>query len=75
MHRALKGSRLIFVDEGEGHGVYGSSGNKCAYAGVNAYLSTGTLPSADVTCKADPQQPAKASLLPTPPFPGLPNRF
>ncbi|MDQ1655612.1 MAG: hypothetical protein QOD41_695 [Cryptosporangiaceae bacterium] len=75
MHRALKGSRLVFVDEGEGHGVYSSAGNTCAYAAVNAYLSTGTLPATDVTCKADPAPQTKASLLPMDTFPGLPNRF
>jgi pimeloyl-ACP methyl ester carboxylesterase len=53
LHRALKGSRLIFVDEGEGHGVYKKSGNACAYNAVNDYLNSGALPAADITCTVD----------------------
>jgi pimeloyl-ACP methyl ester carboxylesterase len=54
LHRALRGSRLVFVAGGEGHGVYSKQGDKCAYAAVNAYLTTGRLPARDVTCRAAP---------------------
>ncbi|WP_235619301.1 alpha/beta hydrolase [Embleya scabrispora] len=52
MHRSLKGSRMITVDEGEGHGVYLFAGNRCADETTTAYLVTGRLPGADVTCRA-----------------------
>ncbi|MFF1374932.1 alpha/beta hydrolase [Streptomyces sp. NPDC058308] len=58
MHRALKGSRLVTVDEGEGHGVaYGMApgpANRCAQDTATAYLVTGVLPGKDVTCRAVP---------------------
>ncbi|MEU7162496.1 alpha/beta hydrolase [Streptomyces chrestomyceticus] len=52
MHRALKGSRMVYVVDGEGHGVYGSDPNSCADKAANAYLSTGRLPDKDVACRA-----------------------
>ncbi|MFI2211826.1 alpha/beta hydrolase [Streptomyces sp. NPDC020141] len=52
MHRAMKGSKLVTVDEGEGHGVYLYGKNACADKVANAYLNTGKLPAKDVTCKA-----------------------
>jgi pimeloyl-ACP methyl ester carboxylesterase len=73
MHRALKGSRLVFVDEGEGHGVYFKSGNACAYRAVSDYLDTGELPAKDVTCVADPE--SSRSLLPGATAPRLPGPF
>ncbi|MFD4628835.1 alpha/beta hydrolase [Streptomyces sp. NPDC058284] len=58
MHRALKGSRMVTVDEGEGHGVaYGMAPgptNRCAQDTATAYLVTGVLPGKDVTCRAVP---------------------
>ncbi|MEU0006832.1 alpha/beta hydrolase [Streptomyces sp. NPDC006314] len=51
MHRALKGSRMVYVAGGEGHGVYSDDPRSCANRTVNAYLSTGRLPARDVTCK------------------------
>ncbi|MFK4068231.1 alpha/beta hydrolase [Streptomyces sp. NPDC029674] len=58
MHRALKGSRLVTVDEGEGHGVaYGMAAgpvNRCAQDTATVYLVTGRLPAKDVTCRAAP---------------------
>jgi pimeloyl-ACP methyl ester carboxylesterase len=77
MHRALKGSRLVYVEEGEGHGVYGSGGNKCAYDAVNAYLITGSLPAKNVTCQATGQDgsSAKNSLKSAAPFPVVLDRF
>ena len=61
LHRALTGSRMVFVAEGEGHTVYHKDGNSCAYAAVNAYLSTGRLPARDVTCKAAAPEPGRAT--------------
>ncbi len=53
LHRALRGSRLLLVDEGEGHIAYGQ-GSSCADEVVNTYLTTGRLPARDVTCPAAP---------------------
>ncbi|AVV45520.1 alpha/beta hydrolase [Streptomyces sp. P3] len=53
MHRALRGSRLVMVQGGRDHGVYGIPGTPaCANNAVNTYLITGRLPSADITCRA-----------------------
>ena len=53
MHRALRGSRLVMVQGGRDHGVYGIPGTPaCATKAVNTYLVTGRLPSADITCRA-----------------------
>ncbi|MGV4981121.1 alpha/beta hydrolase [Streptomyces sp. NRAIS4] len=52
MHHALKGSRMVYVEGGEGHGVYSEDPRSCANRTVNAYLSTGKLPTRDVTCEA-----------------------
>ncbi|MFH8794393.1 alpha/beta hydrolase [Streptomyces sp. NPDC017941] len=57
MHRALKGSRMVTVDEGEGHGVvFGEVTNSCAADVAMGYLTTGTLPPRDVTCHATPDR-------------------
>ncbi|WP_225882165.1 alpha/beta hydrolase [Streptomyces aureocirculatus] len=57
MHRALKGSRMVTVDEGEGHGVvFGEVRNSCAENAAMGYLASGKLPSRDVTCHAAPGQ-------------------
>ncbi|MFH8986953.1 alpha/beta fold hydrolase [Streptomyces sp. NPDC017940] len=57
MHRALAGSRMVTVDEGEGHGVvFGEVRNSCAENVAMGYLSTGVLPARDVTCRAAPGQ-------------------
>ncbi|MEU9604982.1 alpha/beta fold hydrolase [Streptomyces sp. NPDC048057] len=50
----MKGARMVFVDEGEGHGVYGSGTSTCAEDLTNAYLLTGRLPAKDTTCTPDP---------------------
>ncbi|MEU5975902.1 alpha/beta fold hydrolase [Streptomyces sp. NPDC047315] len=50
----MKGARMVFVDEGEGHGVYGSGTSSCAEALTNTYLLTGRLPAKDTTCTPDP---------------------
>jgi pimeloyl-ACP methyl ester carboxylesterase len=72
LHRALRGSRLVFVDEGEGHGVYSQqreNGDACAAAVVDRYLSTGVLPSRDVTCRALPQTSKTRTAAPEFPWP------
>ncbi|MGQ4388493.1 alpha/beta hydrolase [Streptomyces sp. SAS_270] len=53
MHRALRGSRLVQVQGGRDHGVYGiPTTPACANNAVNTYLITGRLPSQDITCRA-----------------------
>ncbi|MGW1075241.1 alpha/beta hydrolase [Streptomyces sp. NPDC002537] len=53
MHRALRGSRMLTVAGGEGHGVlYAPGGNSCADKAATAYLTTGGLPAEDLTCRA-----------------------
>ncbi|MEV7726387.1 alpha/beta hydrolase [Streptomyces sp. NPDC087917] len=78
LHRALRGSRMVLAQGGEGHGVYLADGASCANAPVNAYLATGRLPSADVTCHTTPP-PASREAAPGPtiplPFPVAPPRF
>ncbi|WP_257623696.1 alpha/beta hydrolase, partial [Streptomyces griseus] len=54
LRRALKGSRLVTVDEGQGHGVYALGISACADDVATRYLTTGRLPARDVTCRADP---------------------
>ncbi|MFE0171287.1 alpha/beta hydrolase [Streptomyces sp. NPDC059002] len=55
MHRALKGSRMVTVDEGEGHGVvFSDTRNACAENAALGYLATGRLPDRDITCHATP---------------------
>ncbi|MER6722823.1 alpha/beta hydrolase [Streptomyces halstedii] len=49
MHRALRGSRMVTVAGGEGHGVYGAG--SCADEVANTYLTTGRLPARDLTCR------------------------
>lgn len=50
MHRALRASRMITLDGGRDHGVYLFRGSSCVDTAVNAYLDTGSLPAADLTC-------------------------
>ncbi|MFJ2769113.1 alpha/beta hydrolase [Streptomyces sp. NPDC087300] len=53
MHRALRGSRMLTVADGEGHGVlYAPDGNPCADKAATSYLITGRLPAKDLTCEA-----------------------
>ncbi|WP_411104783.1 alpha/beta hydrolase [Streptomyces sp. cmx-4-9] len=75
LHRSLKGSRMVLVAGGEGHGVYLNDPASCANAPVNAYLATGRLPAEDVTCQNPPGAgPSRESLTPRAPLPG-PGRF
>lgn len=75
MHHALKGSRMVYVRGGEGHGVYRGDPRACADRAVNAYLSTGRLPARDLTCTPPAGQGPGASrrTAPTPQHtPGAP---
>ncbi|MXM65711.1 alpha/beta fold hydrolase [Streptomyces sp. HUCO-GS316] len=74
MHHALKGSRMVYVKGGEGHGVYGDP-RSCADRTVNAYLSNGKLPAQDVTCNTSGRRSPGAAqpVIPTPQHtPGAP---
>ncbi|NUH35768.1 alpha/beta fold hydrolase [Streptomyces samsunensis] len=81
LHADLKGSKMLTVLGGEGHGVY-PSGNACADGGVEDYLTTGKLPAKDVTCEAtagsngDARENRKRDVLPGAPLPQRsPDRF
>ncbi len=81
LHAQLKGSKMVTVLGGEGHGVY-PSGNACTDGAVNRYLATGKLPAKDVTCRATAESNAQArqnrkpDVLPGSPVPErAPNRF
>jgi hypothetical protein len=50
MHRALAASRMITLQGARTHGVYLFRGSACVDDAVNAYLNTGALPSADLSC-------------------------
>jgi hypothetical protein len=51
MHAALTGSRMITLDGVRTHGVYLLYGNACVDGAVDAYLNTGVLPDADLSCQ------------------------
>ncbi|MGP3980809.1 alpha/beta hydrolase [Streptomyces sp. KR80] len=70
LHRTLSGSRMVTVDEGEGHGIYGTK--SCADKTATAYLTTGKLPAKDLTCRAPAGQAQDARRLPIPTPPGIP---
>lgn len=81
LHADLKGSKMVTVLGGEGHGVY-PNGNACTDGTVTGYLLTGKLPAKDVTCKATADSNAEArknqqpDVLPGSPLPErAPNRF
>ncbi|MEU2711486.1 alpha/beta hydrolase [Streptomyces sp. NPDC007205] len=77
MHRALKGSRMVYVKGGEGHGVYATDPRSCADRTVNAYLSNGRLPARDVTCKPSGRESAGVTsrIAPAPPHTPRSPRF
>nr|WP_308401688.1 alpha/beta hydrolase [Streptomyces roseoverticillatus] len=52
MHRALRGSRMLTAEGGEGHGALGLDPDSCADKNATAYLTTGKLPAEDLTCRA-----------------------
>ncbi|MCX4728655.1 alpha/beta hydrolase [Streptomyces sp. NBC_01306] len=81
MHADLKGSKMVTVLGGEGHGVY-PNGNACTDDAVADYLRTGKLPAKDVTCEAtagsvpEGRKKQKRDLLPGSPLPErAPDRF
>ncbi|MFJ6573345.1 alpha/beta hydrolase [Streptomyces sp. NPDC091292] len=81
LHADLKGSKMVTVLGGEGHGVY-PSGNACTDGAVNRYLLTGKLPAKDLTCRATAASNAEArknqnrDALPGSPLPDrAPDRF
>ncbi|MCB5906997.1 alpha/beta hydrolase [Streptomyces pinistramenti] len=81
LHADLKGSKMVTVLGGEGHGVY-PNGNACTDGTVTGYLLTGKLPAKDVTCEATADSNAKArknqkrEVLPGSPLPErAPDRF
>ncbi|MFI7020052.1 alpha/beta hydrolase [Streptomyces sp. NPDC050164] len=81
LHADLKGSKMVTVLGGEGHGVY-PSGNACTDGTVTDYLLTGKLPAKDVTCEATADSNAEArknqkrDVLPGSPLPErAPDRF
>ncbi|MEV0410562.1 alpha/beta hydrolase [Streptomyces sp. NPDC050448] len=76
LHRALKGSRMVLAQGGEGHGVYLVDPKSCANAPVSSYLTTGRLPAEDVTCQTTPGgTERRAEIAPQSPqrFPALTN--
>ncbi|MFI6703821.1 alpha/beta hydrolase [Streptomyces sp. NPDC050509] len=81
LHAVLKGSKMLTVLGGEGHGVY-PNGNACTDGTVTDYLLTGKLPAKDVTCRATADSNAEArkhqkrDRLPGSPLPErAPDRF
>ncbi|MEW2395489.1 alpha/beta hydrolase [Streptomyces sp. NPDC046862] len=51
MHRAMHGSRLVYVRGGRGHAIYALPGAPaCVTRTVDAYLTDGRLPTTDITC-------------------------
>ncbi|MFG2228334.1 alpha/beta hydrolase [Streptomyces sp. NPDC048644] len=81
LHADLKGSKMVTVLGGEGHGAY-PNGNTCTDGTVNDYLLTGELPAKDVTCKAtagsnaEGRKNQKRDTLPGAPLPQrAPDRF
>ncbi|WP_217196127.1 alpha/beta hydrolase [Streptomyces buecherae] len=47
----LPGARLVTLRDDYAHGVFASRGNPCVDRATTAYLLTGDLPAADVTCR------------------------
>ncbi|WP_328223823.1 alpha/beta hydrolase [Streptomyces sp. NBC_00310] len=81
LHADLKGSKMVTVLGGEGHGVY-PNGNACSDGAVNGYLLAGKLPAKDVTCEAttgsnaEARENQKRDMLPGSPLPErAPGRF
>ncbi|MFJ6088229.1 alpha/beta hydrolase [Streptomyces sp. NPDC092369] len=52
VRQAWPSARLVTLAGADQHAVYGVYGTPCVDATVNAYLATGRLPAADVTCDA-----------------------
>ncbi|WMD02913.1 alpha/beta hydrolase [Streptomyces sp. FXY-T5] len=78
LRRAMKGSKMVTVAGGVGHGIYGNK--SCADKTATTYLTTGKLPAKDLTCKAAPAADERSTPnrlpLPTPQgIPGMASRF
>ncbi len=71
LRRAMRGSKMVTVAGGVGHGVYGTK--SCADETATTYLTTGRLPAKDVTCKAAPDAEGRNNpdRLPLPAPPGV----
>ncbi|MEV7279358.1 alpha/beta hydrolase [Streptomyces sp. NPDC093111] len=67
LRRAMKGARMVTVLGGQGHGVYGLG--SCADATATAYLVTGRLPAADLSCRTPAGQAHRSTGLPLPTLP------
>ncbi|MEU3598324.1 alpha/beta hydrolase [Streptomyces sp. NPDC006798] len=61
----MEGSRMVLVEGGEDHVVYGMGRSECADKATTDYLVTGKLPEADVVCAPNPPAPGTAD-RPTP---------
>ncbi|GAA0936711.1 alpha/beta hydrolase [Nonomuraea longicatena] len=53
LRRAMSASRLVTLKDVRMHGVFGLLPNACVQKAVNTYFADGTLPAADLTCRAD----------------------
>ncbi|MGW4241017.1 alpha/beta fold hydrolase [Nocardia sp. NPDC004722] len=53
MRRVLTASRLVTLRDVAIHSILGRYPNTCVYGAVNTYLRDGTLPAADLSCRAD----------------------
>lgn len=79
LHRAMKGSRMVKVAGGIGHGIYGTK--SCADNTATAYLTTGKLPAKDLACQAPPpseggsDDPVKPTPQAIPGVPGITSIF
>ncbi|MET8828467.1 alpha/beta hydrolase [Streptomyces sp. NPDC004610] len=77
LHSRLRGSKMVTVLGGEGHGVYPSA-NACTDGTVERYLLTGRLPKRDVACEATPASgdaDARRGQQRPDVLPGAPDRF
>ncbi|MGW4893661.1 alpha/beta hydrolase [Kitasatospora sp. NPDC004240] len=68
LHGLLPSSRMVTLRGAFRHGLYGLYGNACVDEAVNAYLASGALPRADVTCVKEEPVPVGWSAA------GAPNR-
>lgn len=75
LHRALRGSKMITVKNGQGHGVYGFGMNYCVDSMTNTYLNTGKLPAKNYTCNSATGPRTSEPRTSRPPVPQQPNRF
>ncbi|MFJ3233706.1 alpha/beta hydrolase [Streptomyces sp. NPDC086787] len=79
LHRAMKGSRMVKVAGGIGHGIYGT--DSCANSTATAYLTNGKLPAKDLTCQAPPppeggsDDPVEPTPQAVPGIPGITSMF